>query len=102
MSVVMMKYTLSSTETKKVNGYTLHKIEYSEEFKQQIKEKYGINLEGGWIESENNLSQDGDAMVYGDARVFGDARVCGDARVSDDAKVFGDARIFGSATASQG
>jgi hypothetical protein len=55
-----MKYTLS-TETKEVNGHTLSKIEYSEEFKRQTKEKYGINLEGGWIESENNLSQNGDA-----------------------------------------
>ena len=28
---------------------------------------------GGWIESEKNLSQDGDAWVSGDARVYGNA-----------------------------
>lgn len=30
---------------------------------------------GGWIETERNLSQHGDAWVYGNARVYGDARV---------------------------
>jgi hypothetical protein len=30
---------------------------------------------GGWIESEKNLSQDGNAWVYGDAWVSGDAWV---------------------------
>ncbi|MEY8265122.1 hypothetical protein AALA79_01895, partial [Lachnospiraceae bacterium 64-25] len=42
---------------------------------------------GGWIEKEENLSQDdtawvcGDAEVYGNAKVYGDAKVCGDAEV---------------------
>ena len=30
---------------------------------------------GGWIEKEENLSQDGDAWVYGDAEVYGDAHI---------------------------
>lgn len=41
------------------------------------------------MESENNLSNDGNAWVYGNAMVFGNARV------SDDAWVFGDARVYG-------
>lgn len=32
---------------------------------------------GGWIESEENLSQEGSCWVYGDARVYGNARVSG-------------------------
>ena len=40
---------------------------------------------GGYIASEKNLSQSGDAWVYGDARVYGDAEVSGDARVYGDA-----------------
>lgn len=63
-----MKYTLS-TETKEVNGHMLHKIEYSEEFKSHIEEEYDIELDGGWIEKEENLSQDGNAWVSGNARV---------------------------------
>lgn len=52
---------------------------------------------GGWIESENNLSQSGNAWVFGDARVFDNAKVFGDAEVFDNAKVFGNARVFGDA-----
>lgn len=40
---------------------------------------------GGFVEKEENLSQDGNAWVYGDARVYGNARVCGDACVYGDA-----------------
>ncbi len=39
---------------------------------------------GGYIEKEENLSQDGNAEVYGDAEVYGNAWVCGNARVSSN------------------
>ncbi len=34
---------------------------------------------GGWIESEKNLDQSGNAWVYGDAMVYGNAMVSGNA-----------------------
>lgn len=34
---------------------------------------------GGFVEKEENLSNDGDAWVYGNAKVCGDAEVCGNA-----------------------
>lgn len=61
---------------------------------------------GGFIEKEENLSQDGDcwvaenAQVYDDAKVYdnavvaGDAKIHGNARVYDDAEVSGDAQIY--------
>ena len=58
---------------------------------------------GGWVESEDNLSQLGEcwvydnALVFGNARVSGDARVFGNARVSDDAWVCGSAHVCGNA-----
>ena len=52
---------------------------------------------GGWIEKEENLSQDGDAWVYDDARVYGDARVHGDVLVYDNAWVYGNAWVRGNA-----
>ena len=58
---------------------------------------------GGFLEKEENLSNDGDAWVYGNASVSGDARVSGDAwvygnaRVSGNASVSGDARVSGNA-----
>ena len=67
---------------------------------------------GGYIESEDNLSHDGDcwicenAMVFENARVSGlalvsgDARVYGNAHVSKDASVHGTARVSGNAHVS--
>ena len=55
---------------------------------------------GGYIESEENLSQDNDAWVSGNARVSGAAQVSGDARVSGAAQVSGDARVSGAAQVS--
>ena len=52
---------------------------------------------GGYIEKEENLSENGDAWVSGNARVYGDARVSGDAVVSGDAMVSGDAWVYGDA-----
>lgn len=52
---------------------------------------------GGYIESYENLSQEGDCWVYNDAEVFGNARVSEDARICDYAKVFGEAKVSGYA-----
>ena len=52
---------------------------------------------GGYIEKEENLSQDGDAWVYGNAWVSGNAKVCGDAKVYGNAKVHGNAWVYGNA-----
>ena len=38
---------------------------------------------GGYIYTEDNLSQKGDAWVSGDAKVWGNAEVSGNAKVSD-------------------
>ena len=49
---------------------------------------------GGYIQSEQCLSQSGDAWVSGNALVYGNARVYGDARVSGNARVYGRNSIF--------
>ncbi len=54
---------------------------------------------GGYIEKEDNLSQEGTAWVHGDAKVYGDARVSGNANVHGEAEVYGNARMYGSAEA---
>ena len=55
---------------------------------------------GGFIESEKNLSHEGDCWVYGNAAVGWDARVSGNAKVFGDAVVFWDARVSGNAEVS--
>ncbi|EEU3517271.1 hypothetical protein EZ203_004202 [Escherichia coli] len=50
---------------------------------------------GGWVASERNLSQRGDAWVYGDAQVHDKAVISGNARISDRAQISGKACIRG-------
>ena len=52
---------------------------------------------GGYIEKEENLSENGNAWVSGDARVYGNASVSGNAWVSGDARVYGNASVYGDA-----
>ena len=79
-------------ETKDWNGHTIRRI-------RAVKTVANVATGelGGWIEKEENLSQDGDAWVSDNAWVFGYARVYGDARVSGDARVYGNARVSGDA-----
>ena len=87
----MKKYELTS-ETKVINGLELHRIKALESFG-----RVGKGELGGWIESEKNLSQDGDAWVGGNAKVCGNAWVGYNARVDRDAIVSGNATISGNA-----
>ena len=87
----MKKYELT-TETLQLAGLTLYKIKAVKNFG-SVK----AGELGGWIESEENLSQADNAWVYNNAKVFDKARVYGDAAVSDDAKVCGYAAVFDNA-----
>lgn len=51
---------------------------------------------GGWIESEDNLSHKGDCFVTQEAKVFGNARVMDDALISDYAIVKDNALVKNS------
>lgn len=86
-----MKYKFTG-KTKVVFGVTLKQIVCVTSFASVL-----VGDIGGWIQSERNLSQNGNAWVYGDAEVYGDARVYGDAEVCGGAWVYGDARVCGNA-----
>ena len=83
----MKKYELTS-ETKVINGVEVHRIKALKSFG-NIKEG---DL-GGWIESEKNLSQDGNAWIFDNATVYDNARVGGDAKVRDNARVGDNAKV---------
>ncbi len=51
---------------------------------------------GGYVENENNLSQEGDCWVGDDAVVYGNAIVSGDAFVYEYTEVFGNALVYGN------
>ena len=86
------KYELLKDDAVTSFGRTLYRIKATTDFGDVKK-----GALGGYIQSEKNLSHEGDAWVYGDAWVHGDARVSGNARVSGDAEVFGDAEVYGNA-----
>lgn len=95
----MKKYEFTE-ETKIIDGVTLHRIKALIDFSDDIK----AGDIGGFIESESNLSHDGNAWVYdnacvyGNARVFNNARIACDASVYDDAFVCDNAKIYGNAS----
>ena len=79
-------------------GRTLYRIEALKDF--GIVKK---GDKGGYIEKENNLSQEGDCWISGNAKVFDNAVVCNNAKVSGYAivcgntKVYRDAYVYGNA-----
>ena len=88
------KYELTNETKTLADGTVLHRIRALMDIL-----RFGVKAGelGGFVEGENNLSQDGDAWVSGDAEVYGNARVYSNAAVSGDAKVFGNAEIYGDA-----
>ena len=84
----MKKYELTS-ETKNVFGHILYRIKALSSFG-----CVSAGDLGGFLESEKNLSQNGDAWVYGNAEVYGDAWVYGYARVYGNAEVSEIGAIF--------
>ena len=87
----MRKYKLTDETTTIVrNGkeVTLHRIEALRDL---AIAKAGDK--GGFVESESNLSHEGDCWIYGDAEVYGNAEIYGNAEVSGSSKVCGDTEL---------
>ena len=78
----MKKYELLADDTIEFYGRTLHRIKACKDFGNVKSGELG-----GYIESENNLSQAGDCWVCDNARVCGNARVYDSARVCDNAEI---------------
>ena len=106
----MKKFKLTEEQTTLPNGVVVYRIEALKDFA-SIKE----GEKGGWIEKENNLSQNGDcwvrenaeirenaevyenALVRGYAVVYDNAEVSGYAEIRENAEVYENALVRGSA-----
>lgn len=90
------KYELTD-ESIVVNGVTVYRIKALKDFKYALKGELG-----GYIESEKNLSQEGDCWIEDDACVYDNATICGnawifdEAIVRDNAIISENAKIFGN------
>ena len=80
------KYEILENDTIQVNGHKLLRIRALRNFWTVEKGQLG-----GYVESEENLSHNGNAWVFGDARVFGKIMLRGQARVghTKDFQAFG-------------
>ena len=91
----MKKFRLTD-ETMTVDGVTYHRIRACKDFDVQ-----GYHVEkgdlGGYVKSEYNIDQDGNAWVGGLARISGNARVCGNSHVRGQAWIGDNAVIGGNA-----
>ena len=91
----MKKYELTSNFVINSFGEKLFQIKATVDF--GIVKKGEL---GGYIESEKNLTQNGNAWVSGNALVSGNAWVSDNARVSDNAWVYGNALVSDNARVS--
>lgn len=92
----MQKYELTE-ESIEYMGRTLFRIRATTDFVTgDIRRVWDGNL-GGYVESENNLTQKGRAWISDNAKVYGEAQISGNARIKDDAEVSGKAQVSGNA-----
>ncbi|NDK07840.1 hypothetical protein EOM39_01180 [Candidatus Gracilibacteria bacterium] len=73
-----MKYKLTDKNIK-FRGKVLYRIQALKDFGDVKKGDLG-----GYIEKEDNLSQDGNCWIYNEAKVYDEAKICGNAKVYDE------------------
>ena len=91
----MKKYELTEETIKTNENKTLYRIKAIRDFGDV---KAG-DL-GGFVESEKNLSQEGNCWIYDDAKVYEDAWIYGSARISGSVIISGSSIINGYAKIS--
>ena len=93
MSNEAKKYELVKSESIVHNGRTLYRIRALKDFwTAPIKIVCKGDL-GGYVETENNLSQEGYCWIYDNAKVYDDAKVLDDAVIYKNAEISGNAVI---------
>ena len=86
------KYRLTTESIFLCFGKKLYRIEALKDFGDIRKGE-----KGGFVESEDNLSQEGNCWIADDAMVYDDAKVSENALVYDNARVLKRASVFGCA-----
>lgn len=86
----MKKYELTD-ETMCFNGVILHRIKALKDFADVVAGELG-----GWIEKEENLSQEGNAWVAMEAKAYEGATIYEDALLTHEAIAFGNVCICGN------
>lgn len=90
----MKKFELVKDFALDWEGRKLYRIIACKNFRTRLGE-VKIGDTGGWVESEENLSQDGNAWIYRDAAVYGGASVHDNAVVGGEVNVCGNIELHG-------
>ena len=88
---MIKKYELLTNDTIEINGNTLYRIRALHDFDDVEKGDLG-----GYIQSEDNLSHEGNCWVYDDAKVYESAIIYGNTKLYDNVEVYGHACISDS------
>ena len=87
----MKKYELTGETIRAINGTKLYRIRAINNFG-----GLRVGFPGGFIESEDNLSHDGNCWIYGDSQVYGDAWVSDNAVIDDEISISGKVVVTGN------
>ena len=89
----MKKYEIVKSKSIVYNGRTLYRIRALKDFWTAPIEMIHKGDLGGYVESENNLSQEGYCWIRNNAKVYDNAKVLDDAVIYKHAEIFGYAVI---------
>jgi UDP-3-O-[3-hydroxymyristoyl] glucosamine N-acyltransferase len=91
-----IKFELTENSMK-WKGTTLYQIKALQAFMTKSGVRVSEGELGGWVEREENLSQEGRAWIWNNAKVCGTAKVYGDAEIWSNATIYGNAKVFSNA-----
>jgi hypothetical protein len=86
-----MKYEITN-ETRAIELKTVHRIRALKDFGDVKAGDYG-----GWVQTKNNLSQEGDCWIYDEAIAMDMARIKDNAKLMNESRASGHAKILDSA-----
>lgn len=91
----MKKYDLYKNDSIIVDGHTLYRVIYTDDFVKAYKKKFNRTIirKGGYVESEDNLSQDDYAVIRNESKAYENARIFGNSFVAGDSEMFGQSTI---------
>lgn len=103
------KYKIVKSKSIVYNGRTLYRIRALREVTISRGVAIKVGDIGGFVESENNLSQEDICWIFDDAKVyenaivsdtawvFGNAKIYGNAKICEKAQIYGNAEVKGDA-----
>ena len=91
------KYKILKNKSIIHNMRTLYRIKALKDFNTVDGRSVNKGEFGGYVESENNLSQEGTCWIFGNAKVYDNAVICDDALISGSAVVSQRAKVFNKA-----